>query len=119
MSNIAPMNDTTPTDDTALSMTARYQGRNLQVSGPHRIYPSGLWYFRSADSDPAPTWIPAGDIREAPGGNARTDADDRGLVGAVARPLFVTGLSFAIAVSAWVTSFFEARLGAVGARPSR
>ncbi|MCK0093852.1 hypothetical protein HCA61_25575 [Rhodococcus sp. HNM0563] len=101
------------------SMTARYEGRNLEVSGPHRIYPSGLWYFRSADSDPAPTWIPAGDIREAPGGNVRAGAHDRRLVDAVAQPLFVTGLSLAIAVSAWVTSFFEARLGSVGARPSR
>ncbi|TCN58062.1 hypothetical protein EV641_101157 [Rhodococcus sp. SMB37] len=116
MSNNAP---TARTDDPAQIVSARYEGRKLEVSGPYRIYPSGLWYFRSGDSDPAPTWIPSGHLTETARVAASTDAGDRSLVGAVTHPLFVTGFGFVMATLTWLTSVFRSHLDPVSARALR
>jgi hypothetical protein len=113
------MSNTAPTAHSAHIVTARYEGRDLDVSGPYRIYPSGLWYFRSDDSDPAPMWIPAADLTETARRDTCTGSGDRSLVGAFAHPLLVTAFGFAIATATWLTSVVKSHLGPVGARPSR
>lgn len=113
------MSNTAPTDQSTHIVTARYEGRDLDVSGPYRIYPSGLWYFRTDNSDPAPTWIPAGHLTETARRETRPARGDRSLVGAVTHPLLATGFGFAIATATWLMSVFKSNLAPVSARPFR
>lgn len=52
--------------------TARYGGRRLTVSGPHRPYPSGVRYYRCLDPDAEPRWIPAAHLSNLRPGDHRS-----------------------------------------------
>lgn len=96
-------------DDVTGTFTARYRGRPLSVSGPHRIYPSGLWYFRSFDADDAPTWIPASHLT---GTTAPSDAvasvTARDRLSASTLPVIATGLGIVGTACATVSTAFRA-----------
>lgn len=106
----------------ARTVTARYRGRKLSVSGPHRIYPSGLWYFRSSAGD-APTWIPAADLTEL--ADPAASACDVGVherVAATALPVIASGLGFVGAACATASTAFRATFvprSRAGSRRSR
>lgn len=113
MTTVAPADRPTSADRL---VTARYRGRTLSLSGPFRIYPSGLWYFRSSDSDDAPTWIPAahvsGPVHPADPvpatGTGRATVTARDRIGAVAFPALATGLGVVGGACARLSAAFRA-----------
>lgn len=101
------MTTTTPVD--APTMTVTYQGRRLAVSGPSRVYPSGLWYFRSSDADDAPTWIPASQITDlAVPRPASAHVDVRDIISATTLPVIAGGLGFVGSALATFATMFRA-----------